>query len=180
MNKIGIVIKGLIVAGAFIATGSVMAATSSGLGTTSTGTVDITVDVGDQISINGLIDMTGSYDPIAGDLNLSSPACVYKNGGSGNFGIVADNPLPAGPGSGAFTLGAGALTYTVQFTNGGSTQALPYNSSVSFTGASTTSLTCVGGAGQSTVDVTVPELGNLDSVAPGAYFGTLRLVVTPQ
>jgi len=179
MNKIGTAIKGLIVAGAFVATGSVMAASTTGLGPTSTGTVDITVDVGDQILIDGLVDITGSYVP-GSDFVGTSPACVYKNGGNGNFGVTATSQT----GGGSFLLtdaGSGtSVTYAVNFTDGSVSAPLLHGTPViTFTNANTVSTTC-GGTPQSTVTVTVAETGNLDSAIPGAYFDTLQLVVAPQ
>ena len=56
-------VKGLIIAGAMVAGGSAIAATQGTLGLTSTGTIDISVGVGDQIQITALADITGPYVP---------------------------------------------------------------------------------------------------------------------
>ena len=80
-------VKGLIVAGAMVAGGSAIAATQGTLGLTSTGTIDISVGVGDQIQITALADITGPYVP-GTDFNGSSPACVYSNGGTGAFDVT--------------------------------------------------------------------------------------------
>jgi len=80
-------VKGLIIAGAMVAGGSAIAATQGTLGLTSTGTINITVGVGDQIQINGLTDIAGPYVP-GSDFTGASGACVYRNGGTGNFDVT--------------------------------------------------------------------------------------------
>lgn len=179
MNNIGKIIKGLIVAGAFIATGSVIAATQGTLGVTSTGTVDISVGVGDQIQITALADIIGPYVP-GSDFTGSSPACVYRNGGSGDFDLT----ITSANGSGTdFRLNdAGTFViYDVTF-NDSLSGAVNMDNGVlnntSFTNADTTSTTC-SSAPQSTLAINVPD-ANLGAVGPGTYTDTLTILVAPR
>ena len=63
-----------------IASGTLMAATDGTLGATSTGTLDISVDVEDLVRISGLSDILLTFDATGtGDVVGSSTACVYRN-----------------------------------------------------------------------------------------------------
>ena len=179
MNSIAKLIKGLVVACIFVVTGSVMAATQGTLGPTSTGTVDITVGVGDQIQITALADITGPYVP-GSDFTGSSPACVYRNGGAGEFdltitsanGFLTDFRLNDG---GTF------VVYDVTF-NDSVSGAINMDNAVlnnaDFTNADTASPTC-SGAPQSTLAINVPD-ANLTAVGAGTYTDTLTILVAPR
>jgi len=179
MNKIEKAIKGLFVTGAFIATGTVMAATQGTLGTSSTGTVNITVGVGDQIQITALADITGPYIP-GSDFTGSSPACVYRNGGSGDFDLTATSSNGSGT---DFRLNdAGTFViYDVTF-NDSVSGAIDMDNAVldntNFTNADTASPTC-SGAPQSTIAINVPD-ANLGAVVAGTYTDTLTILVAPR
>jgi hypothetical protein len=172
-------VKGLIVAGAMVAGGGAIAATQGTLGPTSTGTVDIIVGVGDQIQITALADITGPYVP-GSDFTGSSPACVYRNGGSGDFDLT----ITSANGSGIdFRLNdAGTfVVYDVTFNDSVSGAVNMDNNvtdNVNFTNADTASPTC-GGAPQSTLAINVPD-ANLAAVAAGTYSDTLTIVVAPR
>ncbi len=171
--------KGLTAAALIAITGSTFAATQGTLGLTSTGTVDISVGVGDQIQITALADITGPYVP-GTDFTGSSPACVYRNGGTGDF----DVRMTSANGSGTnFQLNdAGTfVVYDVTF-NDSVSGAIDMDNNVlnntDFTNANTTSPTC-GGVPQSTIAITVPD-ANLGVVAAGTYADTLTIVVAPR
>lgn len=172
-------VKGLIIAGAMVAGGSAIAATQGTLGLTSTGTIDISVGVGDQIQITALADITGPYVP-GTDFTGSSPACVYRNGGTGDFDVT----MTSANGSGTnFQLNdAGTfVVYDVTF-NDSVSGAIDMDNNVlnntDFTNANTTSPTC-GGVPQSTIAINVPD-ANLGAVAAGTYADTLTIVVAPR
>jgi len=172
-------VKGLILAGAMVAGGSAIAATQGTLGGTSDGTVVVTVDVGDQILITGLADITGSYVPGA-NFTGSSPACVYRNGGTGDFDVQIDSAN--GTGTDFRLLDGGVfVTYDVTFDDGASgaiDMDHAVNDNTNFTNANTTSPTC-GGAPQSTIAIDVPD-ANLGAVAGGNYSDTLTILVAPR
>ncbi len=176
LNKLA---KGLVIAGAMIVGGSAIAATQGNLGLTSTGTVDITVGVGDQIQITALADMGGAYVP-GTDFTDTSPACVYRNGGTGDFNVT----MTSANGSGTdFQLNdAGTfVVYDVTF-NDSVSGAVDMDNNVlnntDFTNANTVSPTC-GGSPQSTIAINVPD-ANLGAVAAGTYADTLTIVVAPR
>ena len=179
MNSIANLFKGLVVASIFVVTGSVMAATQGTLGPTSQGTVDISVGVGDQIQITALADITGAYAP-GSDFTGSSPACVYRNGGTGDFDVT----ISSANGLGAdFRLNDGGtfVVYDVTFDDGASglinmDHALLNNAD--FTNADTASTNC-GGLPQSTLAINVPD-ANLAAVGAGTYTDTLTILVAPR
>ena len=172
-------VKGLTAAALIAISGSAFAATQGTLGGTSSGTVDITVDVGDQILITGLVDITGSYVP-GSDFTGSSPACVYRNGGAGDFDVQIDSAN----GTGAdFRLQDGGVfvVYDVTFDDGASgpiDMNHAQNNNTNFTNADLTSPTC-GGAPQSTIAIDVPD-ANLGAVGAGSYQDTLTILVAPR
>jgi len=171
--------QGLVIAGAVVVGGSAIAATDGTLGGTSSGTVDITVDVGDQILITGMTDITGSYVP-GSNFTGSSRACVYRNGGTGDFDVQIDSANGTGT---DFRLQDGGVfvTYDVTFDDGASGAVdmdHAVNDNTSFTNANTTSPTC-GGAPQSTIAIDVPD-ANLGAVAGGSYADTLTILVAPR
>lgn len=178
MSKFEKAIKGLFIAGTFVAAGSVFAATDGLLDTTSEGTVLIEVEVGDQIQISGMIDMIGSYVP-GTDYIDDSPACVYRNGGSGNFGVTVSSTQASAT---SFELEDGptnAVEYSVTFSDGVSTSTMTNGVPVNtFTNANTTSPTC-SNIPQSTIAITVPD-ANLAAAGPGTYSDTLVVLVAPQ
>ncbi len=179
MKKIENALKGLFVASALVVAGSTFAATQGNLGPNSTGTVDISVGVGDQIQISGLADITGPYVP-GSDFTGSSTACVYRNGGTGDFNVT----ITSANGSGTdFRLNdAGTfVVYDVTFSDSVS-GAVDMDNNVldntNFTNANTTSPIC-GGSPQSTIAINVPD-ANLGAVGAGTYADTLTIVVAPR
>ena len=180
MNNIAKLIKGLIVACIFVAAGSVMAATQGTLGATSTGTVNISVGVGDQIQITALADITGPYIP-GSDFIGSSPACVYRNGGgAGDFDLTITSANGAGT---DFQLsdGIGFVIYDVTFNDSVSGPINMDNAvlnNINFTNADTASPTC-SGAPQSTLAINVPD-ANLTGAATGTWNDTLTILVAPR
>ena len=89
-------VKGLMLAGFLAFTGNSFAATADGsLGATSTGTVDIDVQVGDLVQISNLSPMTGNVYVPGSNVTDSTPACIYRNGNA-NYEITATSSNGAG------------------------------------------------------------------------------------
>ena len=178
MNSIAKLIKGLVVACIFVFAGSIMAATDGTLGPTSTGTVDISVGVGDQVQITGLSDIAGPYVGGAG-FSGNTTACVYRNGGSGNFNVTATSLNGSGIDH-RIVSGATFIVYDVTF-NDSLSGAVNLDNGVidtGFTNANNVSPTC-GGAPQSTIDVNIPDV-NFAGAPAGTYTDTLTILVGPQ
>ena len=170
---------------------SVFAAENGTLGSTSTGDLDIQLNIANLIRISGLHDLTlnteasdgtNGFDRAVGHVNF----CVYANNGLGTFDITA-----AGDHTGAFTLtdgGKSVIAYQVNFAGsrvnsnsiGGVSLApgVPYAA----TGASLSvgSLTCANASDEtSTIWVSVPGT-TLEGKPAANYAGTLRLTIAAK
>ena len=156
-----------------------VAATDGLLGSTSTGSLDITVNIGDLVRITNFQDIAfGTYSG-SGDLNADDDLCVYRNNtASANYTITAT----ATEGSFQVESGANNIDYDVFFNDVTGTTgeiALAYNTvSVAQSGANTASETCATGGLTSNVHVRMVE-ADLQAAAPGAYSGTLILTAAP-
>mgnify|MGYP003634057725 CR=1 FL=1 len=168
-----------------IASGTLMAATDGTLGATSTGTLDISVDVEDLVRISGLSDILLTFDATGtGDVVGSSTACVYRNG-AGTYSVNATGDGAAS----AFTIQNAAPTptvigYTVGWDDAVTGTAIAAVSSgtalTGQTGANTVSDDCsAGGGANAFVEVTVPRT-SLVAAPAGTYNGTLTLEVAPE
>ena len=158
-----------------VASSSVMAATQGTLGTTSTGTLDITLDIDNLMRVSNLDDINlGTYAG-AGNLTGSDSFCVYRNG-AGNYAITMTGSGAAN----AFTLanGGNTLPYTVEFVNGGNNAMTTGAALTGQAGANTTSDTC-GGTDNVSVNVAVDN-ADLAAAPAGNYTGTLTIVVAPE
>jgi hypothetical protein len=167
--------------------GAVFAATDGTLGTTSTGTTDISVTKTKLAQISALTDLTiASYTLGGGDQHMESTACIYSSSVNGGYRVTAT-------GSGAtnaFTLDDGAshtIAYTVIWNSGGvgalgiTGAALTTNvQTAALTGAAMDSATCAGAVAGPTAQLNVNILGSVMDAAPaGTYTGTLTVVVAP-
>ena len=174
-------VKGLTVAGLFALSANTFAVTADGiLDTTSTGTVDIDVTVGDLVRISGLVPMTGNTYTPGSAVTDSTPACIYRNG-SADYEITATSSNGAGTN---FFLSDGTnnVIYSVTF-NGTALDNATVEST--FTGANQTSDDCSSGAGGSaTIAVSIPEtdatFNGLAEVPAATYADELELVVAPR
>ncbi|MEM7082790.1 MAG: hypothetical protein AAF465_08650 [Pseudomonadota bacterium] len=173
-------VRGLVIAGAVMALSAptVYAATQGAVGGNSTGTLDISVDVDDEVRISNLTDITGSFDG-TNDVTGSSNACVYRNG-TGLYNITASGDGAAN----AFTLTDGVIAspipYSVEFNDGSGPTALSTGVTASgMTGADQGSDTCATTGNNATISVTVAAADLLPAPA-ATYVGTLTLVVAPE
>ncbi len=168
-----------------VATSGLMAATDGIVGATSTGTLDISVDVEDLVRISGLSDILLTFDITGtGDIVGSSTACVYRNG-AGTYTVNATGSGTAN----AFTIqDAGPtptpIAYTVGWddsvTGAGVSAVSSGTLLTNQLGANTVSDDCsTGGGANAFVEVTVPR-ASLVAAPAGTYNGTLTLEIAPE
>lgn len=178
--------KTTVFAASMIASGSVMAVPVQGtVGATSTGSLDISVDVEDLVRISGLSDILLTFDVTGtGDISGTSTACIYRNG-AGTYSLNA-----TGDGaSSAFTISNAsptptAIAYSVEWDDAVTGTAATAVSSgtplTGQTGANTVSDDCsTGGGANALVRVTVPR-ASLVAAPAGTYNGTLTLEIAPE
>ena len=177
MNKT--LLASALVLSAFIAPVSYAATADGALGATSTGNVDVDLEVLDSVQISDLdaIDF-GTYGGTdTGARNLGDDYCVYVNGGD-SYTITPTST------NAAFELAGGSFGDTIPYVvklNGAATGAAAAASvaysdpSASFTGSS--SLTC-GGTNNASLDVSIAEQDIRDATTD-TYSDTLILVVSP-
>lgn len=150
-----------------------LAATQGTLGTSSTGTAEVSVTIPEQFRVSNLQDVSfGTWG--GGDLTNNQNTCVYHNG-DGSYSITATSST----GSFALQNGPDSLPFEVYFNNtptpaGGS--ALAYNSTTSTSGSNTTAADCSAGGLSANIRVRIAE-GDLQAANPGAYNATLSFII---
>ena len=177
-----------------LAAGGVMSATDGSLGATSTGDLDIQVDIEPRMQIARLSDILLSFDGSGtGDVAGFSTACVYRNE-LGTYEVTA-----SGDGTGsAFTVTNAApvpstIAYTVEWddtsTGAGSTGVTSGTALTGQSGVNTGTDECtVGGVagaaagpGVANARVTVTfARADLLAAPSGTYNGVLTLLVSPE
>jgi hypothetical protein len=163
------------------------AATEGTLGTTSTGSVTLSVTKSVQAQITDLTDMTlANWSIGQGAVTLTSNVCLYSS--TGNYKVTA-----TGSGLlGAFTIASGLnlIPYSVTWNAGGvgnlantGTALITNIQSTGFSNASTTSATCSGGGASNDTARVIVTLASLDMTAAASsatpYTGTLTMLITP-
>lgn len=179
-------VKGLTAAGLIAFAGNSFAVTADGnLDTTSTGTVDISVDVGDLVQISGLVAMTGLTNTFGSATTASTPACVYRNGSADyDVQMTSDN----GAGTDFFlTDGTDFVVYDVTFDDGVVVTPTDMDhgaAAVNFTGADTSSTSCAVGGNNATIAISIPEthatLNGWSEVPAATYIDELSITVAPR
>jgi hypothetical protein len=184
-----------IIAATVFCASAAFAATQGTLGVTSTGTVDITIPIGNVVQISGLVDFNvGIWSPGDPDVALAQDVCVYANNTGGDY-LVTTTSLNEG-GTGFYRLFDGAtgyVPYQVGWTDApgsnfaGSTAegpGTPFNApgdpSVNQDNGSTTDPTCAGGTAPTatlSVQILAADLG---AAPDGMYGDTLTIVVQPN
>ena len=177
--------KGLIAAcviGAFTV-GSANAATfnPAAPGATSTGTVDVTVEIPALVWIQNLTGLdAGTYVPGGGPLTANDPFCVWTNQSTGDFQITVTST------STSMTASSGADTVTY-VTRLDLTDTDASDGAVVADGDTETGTLGAAGAlppacttDNAAVHVTFDETGNLDSAEAGTYTDELQLLVEPN
>jgi hypothetical protein len=155
------------------------AATQGTQGATSTGNLSISITIPTLARITALNDiLLGSWSGTGALSGFDNAICVWSS--TGGYSVTA-----RGSGtSNAFTLSNGTQTvaYTVQWAQtGGASSGTAMTSGTALTGRTTnaTSTSCsTGVASTAGVFVTIAE-SVLAASRPGAYTGTLTLVITP-
>lgn len=159
------------------------AASDGTLGTTSSGTVDVTMTIASLVQISKLSDIAlGAITDTSASEAGSTQACIYTNVSGGTYTITATSSHPS---SGDFRVndgGSNYVTYTAQWSDqqdGSGSVALTSGAvlAASQENASTTSLDCDGGS-NARFSVTFPA-GNLFAAVPGTYTDTVTLLVAP-
>lgn len=171
------VAKGLVTGGiaAALASGA-FAATDGVPGFSSTGTLDISITVDDEVRISNLGDIVlGTFAGV--DASGTSAACIYRNSAT-TYQITASGNGTAN----AFTLtdGTGTVGYSVTYADG-ATVADSMSSGIALVGqdGADTDVDCAATGNNALIGVTVAA-ADAAALPAGSYSGTLTLVVAPN
>ena len=158
------------------------AATQGSLGTTSTGTVGVSVSVPNRVQISGLTDVAfTNQDPGVAASNAQN-VCEWSNTSTRGYNVTASGSGTAG----AFTLANASLTvpYSVEWAgSSGASSGTALASGTALTGltSTATNATCSAGAASTASLIVKIASSNLQSMqASTSYTGTLTLVVAPE
>lgn len=157
---------------AAISTGS-FAATRGTVGFTSTGDLDITLVVADEVRISGLQDLTLNFSGT--DETATSDACIYRNSGT------AYQITGTGDGAGnayELTDGTNVVPFSVSIDDGATSVSLPPGSAVTRSNADQAETDCFTAGPNAQISVTVTAANALALLA-ASYLGTLTLLVAP-
>lgn len=171
--------KGLVAGGvAVMIAANGFAATQGTVGATSTGDLDISLTILDEVRISNLADITlGTF--LGADLAGTSPACVFRSG-TGNYEITASGDGGATGDQFALADGANSVDYTVTYDDGTGPAALTSGTVLTGqTGGDPASDTCAGTGDNGTIAVNVLA-ADMSGLPAGAYTGTLTLTVAPE
>ncbi len=166
---------------------SASAATQGTLGSTSTGSANISITKSVQAQISDLSDMTlSSWNIGQGAVQLYSNVCIYSS--TGSYKVTATGSGLAN----IFTVASGLniMPYSVVWNSSGAgalansgATLLPNVQSASLSNASTASATCNGGGSANDTARVVVNIANTDITAAASsstpYTGTLTMLITP-
>jgi len=175
-SSLGMAIKGLVAGGVAVAMATSSYAVVQGdLGFTSTGSVDISLNVADEVQINNLADIDLG-DFAGADITGTTPACIFRNGTNTGFQLTANGDGTAG----AYQLTdlTNSLPYSVSISTGGTVTDLDANAPEVFNSASN-SPDCAVGGDNAIISVTV-DSADAAPLPASSYTGTLTLVVSPN
>lgn len=159
------------------------------LGSTSTGTINISIGIGSVVQITQLKDIVFGYTPgvDVGDLTKVVDLCIYANNTGGTYKVTVSDTNATG---GNMRIASAASTpsyipYTTQwFTNAAAT-GLPATTLTSgtqtatFSGASNTSRNCNNGASNNAaIKFTFLE-ADLTAAKAGSYTDVITILVSP-
>lgn len=158
------------------------AATQGSLGSTSTGTIALSVSVPGRVQISGVTDVAfTNQDPSVAASNAQN-VCVWSNTSTRGYNLTATG---SGTG-GAFTLANASLTvpYSVEWAaSSGAASGTGLTSGTALTGltSTATNATCSAGPASTASLIVKIAASDLQSVqASTSYTGTLTLVVAPE
>lgn len=160
----------------------VFSATDGTLGTTSSGSVVVTLTIPALVRVSGLSDITMSPTTIASDVTGSTTACIYSNVVSplGSYYVTATSVNAS---SGAFRVknGTDFITYTAFWNNSSATSQTTALTSgtktAQQTNGSAISLTC-GGTPNANFNVNFSS-AQIAGAPPLTYTDTVTLLITP-
>lgn len=158
--------------------GAALAATDGDLGSTSTGSLDISVTIPSLVRISHLDDIDlGTFD--GSGLSGGDDVCIYSN--NGGYSITATSE------GGDFVLiGTDVedeLAYTVRWANAAgasSGSTLTHGTPHTVEGGTFTTPSCRGGSDLNARVLIDVEDSALEAVSADSYSGTLTLMVEPQ
>lgn len=162
--------------------GTAGAVTADGTrGSTSTGTVDISATIPQQVQISKLTTVAfGTVDPTVA-ASQAQNVCVWSNTSTKGYRITATGNGAAN----AFTLsdGTNTLPYSVEWAGtSGQTSGTALTTGTQLSGltSTATSPTCATGAATTASLIVKMTAANLSAAVANTYNGTLTLVVAPQ
>lgn len=162
---------------------SATAATQGSLGTTSTGTTNISLTIPALVKISDLDDITlGTLSNITSNVKGDTQACIYSNSAAGGYRVTV-----TGSGTGnAFTVADGSgndIAYTAYWkddiTAGDGTQLTSGSQLSGQLNADTTSITCANTGKNAKFTVEFGQ-GALAAAPQGSYTGTATITIAPQ
>ncbi|MEX1237690.1 MAG: hypothetical protein WD994_05425 [Pseudomonadales bacterium] len=163
---------------AVLTSGQALAATDGTLGTNSTGTSDISLEIADRVQITSMADIALGAWGGAGDLVGSSEFCVFRNGGD-------DYRLTLTADTGAFQVFSTTTTDNIAFAakvdddlDASDGEALAYNTATAVALAGSASLTC-GGNDNASLEVTFAEANLQAASTANDYQATVTVFVEP-
>lgn len=162
-------------AAASLALSTAQAAQDGERGSTSTGSLQISLQIQQEVRLSGLRDLQLSSDQHSA--RAQSPACIYVSD-TGQYQLSA-----SGSGAGqAFMLRSAdaSLPYAVHYDDGRGSQTLVSGNTLrGLRGGDTGSPICENTGENGTVQVQVPPEA-LQNATPGTYAGTLTLLIAPD
>lgn len=172
-------LKSLLIVGLFIPN-ALFSATQGTLGTTSTGSVVVTITVPSLVSISGLTDITMAPTSL-GTATGNTTACIYSNLTGGNYFVTATSTNAAAGQFRAIASGGATIAYSAYWNNAAAasqtTTLVSGTKTAVQTGASTTSLTC-GGTANANFNISL-SAAQAAGVVQGTYTDTATLLITP-
>lgn len=158
-----------------------VAASQGTLGSTSTGSVDISATVPGRVQISGLSDVAfGTVDPSTAASDAQD-VCVWSNTSGRGYSLTATGSGVAN----AFTLSDGTnnLAYAVEWADSsGQSAGSVLTPATALGGLASTAVnpTCSAGPAASASLIVKLTTADMQAAVAGSYTGTLTLVVAPQ
>ncbi|MDD9900171.1 MAG: hypothetical protein OXT65_04260 [Alphaproteobacteria bacterium] len=179
MNQLQKVLAGCGIAAIALASHGALAASDGSLGSTSTGTSDVSLSIAAVYQITGLADLAlGAYAG-TGNMTGNDDVCVYTNDASGNYNVrITDSSTLSAADFSVQNAGSTSdIPFTVSWDDGGGASAVTYNTQLASANADTSSTTCSGGTNANfAVDLLQADL----QAAPAdSYSTTLTIVIEP-
>ena len=176
MRKLSI--TGALVAALIAAGPTAQAANDGNLGATSTGDIDITLNVPNMAQISGLTDITVNYPATGGDVTRAISFCVFSS--TRLYTIRATSANGDGA-TNTFRLhdSGNYIPYEIDWTDdGGTATNLDHNQNLASQNTNATAVDCGGGTNTSlTLRITEAAVA---AVPAASYQDNLTLLVTPQ